>query len=138
MDGHLGAGVEPQGGKTLPGQPQDAQILHQHAVGPQRRQLFQQRQHPRQLPVLHQGVHRHINPHPVQMGKAQGLRQGFVVKIAGAGPGAEGRVAQIDRVRSRRLRPLQGLPVSRRGENLHAFLSFLTSPEPPGPGASWW
>ena len=104
---HLGAGMHPQPRPAFPDHRQQAQILHQHPVRPQAVQKPQQLFRFRQLPILHQGIHRYVNPHMMQMGKADRLCQLISVKIPGTGPGAEGRVSQIHRVRSGRLCPLQ-------------------------------
>lgn len=84
VDGHLGAGVQRQGGVPLPDDPGQAQILHQHAIHPGGGYRIQGMEPLGQLPVGHQCVQRYIDPYPAGMAPANGLRQGVFVKVFGA------------------------------------------------------
>ena len=103
-----------------------AEVLDQHRVRLQVPQEAQHLRHGFQFPVLHQRVHRHVNPHMPQVGAADGFLQLPAVKVAGTRARTESGIPQVYRVRAGGVRPLQCLPVSRRSQTLH---TCFPSPE---------
>ena len=117
--GHLGACVHRQSREKPPGNPQHAQVLDQHRVCLQVIQQPQHLCHPAQFSVLHQRVHRHMNPHMAQMGKTDSVLQLLPVKVSRTGARTESGIPKVYRVRTCRIRPFQGRAVSRRSQVLH-------------------
>ena len=69
VDGHLGAGMHLQAGTAFLDLGQYPQILHQNCVWFQLTQLLQKLSQLRPLPLLDQGVDRHIHPPAIKMGE---------------------------------------------------------------------
>ena len=116
MQRHLGRGMDGQVREAGAGQVHHAQVLHEDGV---HLHLVEQPQHihdARQLTVLDEGIDRHMHADMVQVGKVHGFAQLLLIEIAGASPGGESSIAQIDRISARRCGPVEGFPVTCRGQ----------------------
>ena len=113
---HLGAGVERQFRGHLPGHPDHPQVLDDDPVHPdiaQKAQVFPQVGHFR---VIHQGVHRYIDPYPVEMGKADGPGHFLRPEVFRIGPGSKMASSQVHRIGAGEDSRFQSFPGARRGQ----------------------
>ena len=88
----------------------------------------QQPQHihdPRHLAVLNQRIDGHMDTHMMQMGEPHGIPQLLLIEIARARPRRIRGIPQIHRVRARRHRTPERIPISRRCKILHPTYSLL-------------
>ena len=110
---HLGGRMHRQIREAGAAEVHHAQILHEDGV---HLDLVEQPQHilyAGEFPILDEGIDRHMHADVVQMGEMHGLAELGFIKIASAGAGREGRVAQIDRVSASCSGPVEGFPVAR-------------------------
>ena len=124
VDGHLGAGVQRQGGVPLPDDFSQAQILHQHAIHPGGGYRIQGMEPLGQLPVGHQCVQRYIDPYPAGMAPANGLRQGVFVKVFGARARIKAAQPQINGIGAAQDGGAQLRLAARRRQYFSVFFHF--------------
>ena len=87
VQGHLGTGMHRQIRKARAEHIRHGQVLHQYAVHPQAVEQRQHLPHLRQLPILDEGVHGHMDAHPVQVAVVHGLGQLGAVEVPRPRPG---------------------------------------------------
>ena len=122
---HLRAGVNGQIREAAPRHPQHAQILHQHRIHADFTQQPQHIHDSRHLAVLNQRIDSHMDTHMMQMGEPHGVPQLLHIEIARACPRRIRGIPQIHRVRARRHRTPERIPISRRCKILHPTYSLL-------------
>ena len=96
--------------------PDHTHVLHDdpvHAHVMQKDQIILQL---RQLLIVHQRIHRHVQTYVMHVTEVNGPRHLFPVKVAGVGPGPEGLPAQIDRICPGVYRCFQCLPCTSGGK----------------------
>ena len=120
---HLRAGVDGQIREAAPRHPQHAQILHQHRIHADFTQQPQHIHDPRHLAVLNQRIDGHMDTHMMQMCEPHGIPQLLLIEIARARPRRIRGIPQIHRVRARRHRTPERIPISRRCKILHPIHS---------------
>ena len=99
-DRHLRARVEGQVGHRLMGDTRDAEVLHEHGVGPclvEEAQVVPEGPH---FLICHDRVDRHVDGDLSQVCEVDGLAQRLAVEVTCIGARAEGIARQIDGIRA--------------------------------------
>ena len=95
MNGHLGGAVDRYGGRDLPAQPDDTQILHNEGIHTAQGGLTDQGDHIGHFPVGNQGIQGQMHRNTPDMAVLDRLRQSLRGEVFGTLPGIEGAAAQI-------------------------------------------
>ena len=115
---HLRRAVDRQLGSQPMHEPRQPQILHDHGIGPRRRNHRDKPRHLGQFVGEDQRVERDVAAHIAPMQIIHHLRQFVGRKIRRPMPGIEIRQPKINRIRPAGHRGAQRLPIARRSQQL--------------------
>ena len=123
VDAHLGGGVAGQRGHVLPEKGGGRRILEDHGVRPGCGHFPHRIIEGGQLPVRHQGVHRHVDADAPAVAEGHGLLQALFPEIVRPAAGVEALGAQVDRVGAAAHRRDQLFPPAGGGQHLHQSIT---------------